>query len=112
LRFLRTQESSVVENLIDMSGLEEVSSLFGSSSTVPQIPQKKQQQKLKKGRRYAMTEEEITALKAKAQETPKKKRLRLPSQEDPRAIMRVLEIPDKGSIQGGTFNTPKMNDLE
>jgi len=63
-----------------MSELEEVSSLFGSSSTVPHTPQKKQQQqKSKKGRRYAMTEEEITALKTKAQETPKKKRLRLPS---------------------------------
>jgi len=59
-----------------------------------------------------MTEEEITVLKAKAQETPKKKRLRLPSQEDPRATIRILEIPDKGSIQERTFNTPKMNDLE
>jgi len=45
-----------------------------------------------------MTEEEITALKAKAQETPKKKRLRLLSQEDPTATVRILEIPDKGSI--------------
>jgi len=62
-----------------MSRLEDVSSLFGNSSTVPQTPQKKQQQKSKKGRRYAMTQEEITALKAKAQETPKKKRLRLSS---------------------------------
>jgi len=102
----------VVENLIDISGLEEVNSLFSSSSTVPQTLQKKQQQKSKKGRRYAMIEEEITALKAKAQETPRKKRLRLPSQEDPRAIIKVLEIPDKGSIQGRIFNTPKMNDLE
>jgi len=101
-----------VEYLIDMSELEEVSSLFGSSSTVAQTPQKKQEQKSKKGRRYAMTAKEITALKAKAEETPKKKRLRLPSQEDPRATIRILEIPDKGNIQGRTFNTPRMNDLE
>jgi len=59
-----------------------------------------------------MTEEEIIALKAKAQETPKKSRLRLPLQEDPRATARVPEIPDKGSIQGRTFNTPRMNNLE
>jgi len=59
-----------------------------------------------------MTEEEITELKTKAQETPKKKRLRLPSQEDPRATVRVLEIPDKGSIQGITLKTPRMNDIE
>jgi len=59
-----------------------------------------------------MTEEEITVLKAKAQETPKKKRLKLPSQEHSRAKMRILEIPDKGSIQGRTFNTLRINDLE
>jgi len=71
---LQTQESSAVwkEGLIDMSGLESISKqLFGSSSTIPQIPQKKKtQNKSKKGIRLAITPEEIELLKEKAAQTP------------------------------------------
>ena len=55
-----------------MSGLESISKqLFGSSSTIPQIPQKKKtQNKSKKGIRLAITPEEIELLKEKAAQTP------------------------------------------
>ena len=96
-----------------MSGLESISKqLFESSSTIPQTPQKKQPKKQKKGRRLAMNQEEIQQLKDKAAQTPQKRRLKLPTQEDPKAIARTLEIPNKESIQGRNFISPKMNDIE
>jgi len=98
-----------------MSRLESISKqLFGSSSTILQMPQKKKKEKKesKKGRRLAMNLEEIQQLKEKAFQTPQKKRLRLPTQEDPKAISRTLVIPNKGSIQERDFTTPKMNDIE
>ena len=105
-----------MENLIDMSGLESISKqLFGSSSTILQTPQKKQQEKPKKskrGRRLAMNPEEIKQLKEKAAQTPQKTRLKLQTQEDLKATTRTLIIPNKGSIPGGEFNTSKMNDTE
>ena len=104
-----------MENLIDMSGLENISKqLFGSSSTIPQTPQKKQERpkKSKKGRRLVMNPEEIKQLKEKAAQTPQKTRLKLQTQEDPKAATRKLTIPNTGSIQGGEFTTPRMNDTE
>ena len=98
-----------------MSGLESISKqLFGSSSTIPQILQKKKKEKKesKKGRRLAMNLEEIQQRKEKVSQIPQKKRLRLPTQEDPKATSRTLVIPNKGSIQGRDFTKPKMNDIE
>jgi len=98
-----------------MSRLENINKqLFGSSSTIPRIPQKKhkEQKKSKKGGRLAINSEEIQQLKEKAAQTPQKKRLKLPTQEDPKATNRILVISNKGSILGGDFTTPKMNDIE
>jgi len=84
-----------------MSELESISKqLFGSSSTIPQTPQKKQEnpKKHKRGRRLAMNPAEIQQLKEKAAQTPQKTRLRLQTQEDPRATIRTVVIPNKGSI--------------
>jgi len=84
-----------------MSVLESISKQqLGSSSTIPQTPQKKKKDKKesKRGRRLAMNPEEIQQLKEKAFQTPQKKRLKLPTQEDPKAISRTLVVPNKGSI--------------
>jgi len=59
-----------------------------------------------------MNPEEIKQLKEKAAQTPQKTRLKLQTQEDLKATTRTLMIPNKGSIQGGEFITPKMNDTE
>ena len=57
----------------------------------------------------AMNPEEIQQLKEKAAKTSQKRRLKLPTQEDSKAITRILIIPNKGSIQGEDFTRPKMN---
>jgi len=59
-----------------------------------------------------MNPAEIQQLKDKAAQTPQRTRLRLQTQEDPKATARILVILNKGSIQGGEFNTPRMNDTE
>jgi len=59
-----------------------------------------------------MNSEEIQQLKEKVSQTLQKKRLRLRNQEDPKSTSRTLEIPNKGSIQGGNVTTSKINDIE
>jgi len=75
---------------------------------MPTTPQKKQGEKpnkSKKGRRLAISSEEIKALRSKAEETPQKKRLRLLQQEDYKATTRTLVIPHQESVKEGEFTT-------
>jgi len=100
-----------VENLIDMSEEEVSQQIFGSSSSIiPETPQKKGKQlKPKKGnRRLALVPEEIAEIKILAAATPQKKRTILQTQEEPDARERILETPNKESINGVTITTPKI----
>jgi len=59
-----------------------------------------------------MNPAEIQQLKEKAAQTPQKTRLKLQTQEDPKATTRTLVIPNKESISGKEFKTPRMNNTE
>jgi len=99
-----------------MSSEEEVSqqNIGSSRFKMPETLQKGREQRRPKRnpRRMALTSEEIEAMKQLAKSTPQKKRTKLQTQEDSQARTRTLEIPRKGSIEGITIITPKIEEQE